>query len=93
MPKPKNLIPTEKLHVALSLPLHQRMTAHLWSEAESRVPHGAYQAFLEQRIREYFGQRTIDIAPFVVGMPAATFHITGTAESLEQLINALKGKS
>ncbi len=58
MPKPRNIIPTQLLNVAIPLPSHTRLTLHLYSELEQRVPHGAYSRFITERLDEFF--RKID---------------------------------
>lgn len=92
MPKPKNVVPTEVLNTVIPIDVYTMMTSFLYSEAEGRVPHGAYSRFLSARIREYFTQRQLDLAP-LVGTPPGAFFISGTSEALEQLIAAFKEKT
>ena len=42
------------LHTTLPEDLWTRLTLHLYSEVEGKVPKGAYQSFIIDRIREYF---------------------------------------
>lgn len=88
MGRKPSLVPTVKLHTALDAELHDKMTSHLFSELEGRVPHGAYQAFLEARIREFFSHRYLDLTPF--GFPSG-FHVSGPATMIEALESKLKG--
>lgn len=91
MPRHKNLIPSQTLNTALPIDAYSMMTAFLFSEAEGRVPTGAYASFISARIREYFTLRQLDLAP-LVGTPPGTFFVAGTPEAIEQLTNAFKEK-
>jgi len=53
MPRPPNII--RPVHLKTSLPedLRTWLDLHLWSDAELRVPHGAYQRLIVQLLREY----------------------------------------
>ena len=64
MSRRPNLIPSVQLNLALPLDTHTKLTAHLYSELEGRVPLGAYQRFLVERIREYFHHEHLDLAPW-----------------------------
>jgi hypothetical protein len=56
MPRPPNILKTIPIHVSLPEDLHARLTLHLYSSAESRVPVGAYQRFFVERITEFFNR-------------------------------------
>jgi len=90
MPRHPNVIPTVKVHVALQVPLLDRLTLHLFSALENRVPHGAQSAFISERIRTYFEHRHLDLAPFV-GSPAGAFVVSGPPEAITALETKLKG--
>jgi len=49
-----NIIPTVKFNTAIPIDVMHKMTLHLWSHTEHRVPKGAYQRFLVSLIRKYF---------------------------------------
>jgi len=85
MSRRPNPIPSVQLNVALPLDVHTRLSAHLYSELEQRVPFGAYQRFLVELIRERFDGRSLDLAPFIAGLPADVFRVSGTAEAIECL--------
>lgn len=89
MSRPKNLNPPEYLRVALDASLKARLSILLYSELEQRIPKGAWQQFMEARIREFFEWRKHDLAPY--GFPTG-YYITGPAEMTEAVINRLKGK-
>jgi len=84
MAKHPNLIPSQQLNVALPLPVYTQLTAHLYSPLEGRVPHGAYSRFLTDLLREQFAGKSLDLAPWVVGVPGA-FVVHGTAEAIREL--------
>jgi hypothetical protein len=51
------LIRPVKLHTSLPEDIHARLMMHLYSPSEQRVPKGAIQRFLVERIIEYFNQQ------------------------------------
>lgn len=85
MSRRPNPIPSIQLNVALPIDVHTRLSAHLYSELEQRVPHGAYQKFLVELIRERFDGSALDLAPFIDGLPADVFRVSGTVEAIECL--------
>lgn len=91
MPRPKNIVPTQVLNTALPIDAYTMLSTFLFSEAEGRVPVGAYSNFLAARIREYFTLRQLDLAP-LVGSPPGAFFVSGTPEAIHQLVEAFKEK-
>lgn len=89
MAKTPNIIPSKQLNVALPLPMYVRISAHLFSELEGRVPHGAYSRFLIDLIQVHFAERAIDLAPYV-GSEPGTLQITGTPEAIAALTKVLE---
>ena len=56
--------PPIHLHTTIPQDLWTRMTLHLWSPAEKRVPKGAYQQFLVGLVRNYFANlESNDVRP------------------------------
>lgn len=49
-----NIIRPVKLTTTFPEDVHAKLHLHLYSKVEGRVPKGAIQAFLIERIREYF---------------------------------------
>ena len=90
MPKPRNIIPSTMLTVALPQDEHTRLFLHLYSEVSGRVPQGAYRAWIVARIREYFGHVRIDLAPYA-GCEPGTYFVGGTPAAVEILERLLKG--
>lgn len=89
MSRRPNLIPSQPLNVALSLPLYTQLNAHLYSELEGRVPYGAPSRFVQELIRDYFNTRHLDLADLINTMPGECV-ISGTAEAISALRNALE---
>lgn len=89
MSRRPNLIPTQQLNVALPLPVYTEMTLHLYSDLELRVPHSAYSRFLTDRIREYFTQTHLDLAPYV-GAPTGSYVVSGSPEAMQALKQKLE---
>lgn len=85
MARRPNVVPSKLLNVALPLPVYTQLTAHLWSDLEGRVPHGAYSRFLTDMIRLFFSEKQLDLAPFIVNSSPNSFIIHGSPESIEQL--------
>lgn len=54
--KPNVLRPIT-LHTSLPEDLHGRLSAYLFSPSENRVPKGAYQRFIIDRIIEFFNRK------------------------------------
>ena len=90
MSKRAALIPSVQLNVALPLDVHTRLTAHLYSEFEGRVPQGGYQALLTDLIRNYFSHKHLDLAPFA-GSDSGAFVVSGAPEAIAKLEQILKG--
>ena len=91
MPKRPNIIPSQQLNLALPLPVYTQLTAHLFSELENRVPHGAYSRFMVELIRGHFTAKHLDLAPFMNGDPGA-FIVSGSPEAIAALERTLKGE-
>jgi hypothetical protein len=54
MPRRPNIIRPVKLLISLPEDIHAKLVLHLYSEAEGRVPQGAYQKFFVERILQFF---------------------------------------
>lgn len=87
--KPKNLIPSQPLNVALPLPLYTKLGAHLYSELEGRVAHGAYSRFMIDLLQRYFAERALDLAPYIQSSPGGCV-VYGTPETLARLQKELE---
>lgn len=92
MAKQPNLIPSQQLNVALPLPLYTRLSAHLYSELEGRVPHGAYSRFLIDLLRGAFADKHLDLSPWTSAAPGA-FVVRGSPEAIQALEAVLCGEA
>jgi len=54
MARPSKTIRPVRFGCCLPSDLNERLTQHLFSEVEERVPHGAKSTFVEGLIRDYF---------------------------------------
>lgn len=72
MPRPRNAIPTEAINLHLAADLKGKVDLHLVSESTGKIPQGAYQRFFSQRAHEYFEWGSLDLAAYVVGLPAGS---------------------
>lgn len=82
MARRPNTIPSVMLTTALPMNLHAKLTAHLYSELEQRVPFGAYQKFFCEKIQQHFGEKELDLAPYVKGASAGAFVVRGSPEAI-----------
>lgn len=89
MSKRPNTIPSVQLNVALPLDVHTRLSAHLFSELEGRVPHGAYSRFLIELLRQRFAAEHLDLAAYS-NAPAGAFVVSGTPEAVKRLKEMLE---
>lgn len=89
MAKTPNIIPSKQLNVALPLPLMVRLSTHLYSDLEGRVPHGAYSRFLIDLLQVHFAERALDLAPYTGSAPG-TLQVTGTPEAIAALTKVLQ---
>lgn len=89
MARPQNVIPTQKIHVALPITLLTKLTTLLWSDAEGCLPSGSYMRFFTERLEEFFSWEALDLSTYV-DLPPKTFVVHGDAASIEQLKEKLK---
>lgn len=88
MPRQPNLIPSRLLHTSIPEPDLARLDLHLFSPLEGRVPKGAYQGWIVERIREFFGWKQLDLAPWADSPPGA-FVLRGEPEAIRALEKTL----
>jgi len=86
--KRPNVIPSQQLNVALPLPLYTKLSAHLYSELEGRVPYGAFSRLMVELLRGYFSAETLDLAPWT-GAAAGAFLVEGPPEAIAALRRVL----
>lgn len=90
MPRSPAIIPNRNIHTTLPAELATRLELYLWSESEGRVPRGAMQDFLIQRIQEFFAARTIDLSPYLASLPGEVI-VSGSDAAILRLVSHLKG--
>lgn len=56
MSRPPNILRPVSLHLMLPEDLYARLSIHLYSQAEGRVPKGSFQKFFCERITEFFNR-------------------------------------
>lgn len=76
-----------KLTTTLPEDIRVQLDLHLYSELEDRVPKGAYQRFLIERIQEFFASRPLDIGP-LVNLPTSAI-VRGSPATIQLLENCL----
>lgn len=54
MPRTPNIIRPSKLTLHLPEDIRAKLDLYLFSDIEGRIPQGAYQQFLTERINEFF---------------------------------------
>ena len=86
-----NPVPSVLLNVALPQTVHAQMTLHLFSELEGRVPQGAYQRFLTERIQEFFKEEPLDLAPYALGVGPGEMQIHGHPSAVALVKRLLEG--
>lgn len=82
MSRRPNLIPPVQLNVALPLDVHTQLTAHLYSELEGRVPHGAYSRFLVDLIKTHFSGKELELSPYIPNAAPGAFVVRGAADAI-----------
>lgn len=76
--------PAVALNVHLPEGLRTRLDLVLFSDAEQRVPKGAYGKFFSARLHEFFEHRTLDLSPYLGTLPGESV-ISGHPLVLESL--------
>ena len=80
--------PSRSLHLHLSADLVKAIDARLWSDAEGKVPKGAYQEFFTEAAVRMMRQLPLDLAPFAGTLPSehVVYAFAGTREVLQSLL-------
>ena len=82
MPRRASVTPNAHLHITLNPEVKVKLDLHLFSELEGRIPKGAHQSFITERIQEFFDWKRLDLSPF--GFPQGYF-ISGPKGMVELL--------
>ena len=86
MPRRPNLDRPTRLELRLPESLRTKLDLLLYSELESKVPQGKYQAFFIDRLTEFFEWKRLDLTPY--GFAPGTF-IVGPKPHLDSIVQAL----
>lgn len=65
MTSARRITKSSSLDVHLDERLRTNLDVQLYSEAEGRVPKGAYKAFFNDLLVRHFTQRPLDLAPYL----------------------------
>lgn len=85
MPKPKNIVPSHYLNVAIPLPTFTKLVMHLNSDLEGRVPHGAFSKFLTELLEGFFTEAHVDLSAYDPGLPPDLYILRGPSEAIRVL--------
>lgn len=88
MPRQPDIIRPVKLTTTLPDDVRTRLDLFLYSEVEGRIPKGAYQQFFLDRIRDFFGTKSLDVG-LVLGLPFPAI-VRGSPETIEFLETYLR---
>ena len=92
MARPRSIEPLEYVRVRLDPQTKLKVDLWLNSDVEGRVPYGAYKGFFTLLIQRFFGEKDLDLAPFLGSEPGA-YIIRGSSFALAQLIDQFKANS
>jgi hypothetical protein len=83
--------PTRSIHLHIDDPLMKLIDERLWSEAEQRVPKGAYQAFFTEAVVRMLRQTPTDLSPYTGSMPLEhiVFGFEGTTRFLRDFLERI----
>lgn len=87
MARRPDIIQDSNINLRVPIDLRARLDLSLYSELESRVPHGAYTRFFTERLREFFSWQTLPLEP--LGFPPG-FFVRGPAQVIESLRQTLE---
>jgi len=88
VPKPPRIDRPSSLHVTVPESVRVKLDLFLFSELEGRVPQGAYQRFLSEKVEEIYSHRRLDLSPY--GFQEG-FWVSGPKEMIDKLEERLKG--
>lgn len=85
MPRPRQIVPKVHLHITISSELRAKLDEAVWSELEQRIPAGALQRFIEDRLREYFSHGKLEVGDYLIG-GSVIYGDPSTLELLRELL-------
>ena len=90
MPRRPNLDRPTRLELRLPESLRTKLDLLLYSELESKVPQGKYQAFFIDRLTEFFEWRKLDLTPYEFAPGQFVSGTKATLDALEQVLKSRK---
>ena len=89
--RPPSIRKSSPLEVSLDEELRTRLDIKLWSEAEQRVPKGAYKTYFDRLVARDLSDAVLDLAPFAGTAPGEAT-IRGSASAIAIITALLKGE-
>jgi hypothetical protein len=80
-----------RLNTCIPEDLRVILDTHLWSDIEHRIPKGAYQKFICERIQEYFAQKALDVGEWA-GAPKGSLVVRGSQSAIETIRSVLHNR-
>jgi hypothetical protein len=87
--RPVSIRRSAPLEVSLDEELRARLDIKLWSEAEQRVPKGAYKSYFDRTVSRDLADVSLDLAPYA-GTSPGTAVVRCSAATLETLKSLLE---
>jgi len=81
----RKTIRPERLTTTIPENYRARLDLYLYSESEGRIPKGAYQRWIVERIREFFETHNYDLANLIPNTQHGVYIVRGPPAALEAL--------
>lgn len=88
--RPPSIRKSVPMEVSLDEELHAALVIKLWSDAEQRVPKGAYKAYFDALVARDLGNAALDLAPYAGTSPGQAV-VRASPATLETLKSLLEG--
>lgn len=88
MPRSPNPVPSVILKIRLPEDVHAQAHLLLYSPLEQKIPYAAWSNFIVARLREWFGHKELDLAPWLETQAGACV-VRGSPESIRMLTKIL----
>jgi len=82
--RPPSIRRSAPLEVSLDEEVRTRLDITLWSEAEQRVPKGAYKTYFDRLVLRDLTERALDLAPYIDSIPGEHV-VRASAAAIEAL--------
>lgn len=91
MSRPKAPVPDYKLTIYLPRATYEQARDYLFSPLERRIPHGRWKQFITDLIGGFFAEETLDLAPYIDGLPSGIYLVRGKKSVIDELKEKLEG--